>query len=176
MRSNVDFSPFYRSSIGFDRIFNLLENSGHLQGSEKWPPYDIAKLGEDSYRIVIAVAGFAEDELSITHEPNMLVVNGAKANGEEAQYLHHGLALRPFTLRFELADHVSVTGAQLDKGLLIIDLKKEIPEEMKPRRIAINADAGKKPAPKRIESHVAARRKPIGPTTALAKQELESRL
>ncbi|MBZ9606134.1 Hsp20 family protein [Phyllobacterium chamaecytisi] len=156
MRSNVDFSPFYRSSIGFDRIFNLLENSGHLQGSENWPPYDIVKLGEDSYRIVTAVAGFAEDELSITHEPNMLVVNGAKSNGEEVQYLHHGLALRPFTHRFELADHVSVTGARLENGLLVVDLKKEIPEEMKPRRIAINADPGTKPARKQVDNSVAA--------------------
>ncbi|RCW78625.1 Hsp20 family protein [Phyllobacterium bourgognense] len=156
MRSNVDFSPFYRSSIGFDRIFHLLENAGHLQASEKWPPYDIVKLGQDSYRIVIAVAGFAEVELSITHEPNMLVVNGAKPNGEEVQYLHHGLALRPFTHRFELADHVSVTSARLENGLLVVDLKKEVPEEMKPRRIAINADPGTKPARKRVEGSVAA--------------------
>ena len=121
--------------------------------AEKWPPYDIAKLGEDSYRIVIAVAGFAEDELSLTHEPNMLVVNGEKSNGEEVQYLHHGLALRPFSHRFELADHVSVTGARLENGLLVIDLNKEIPEEMKPRRIPIDAGTGKS---KRIEGNTAA--------------------
>jgi molecular chaperone IbpA len=156
MRTNLDFSPFYRSSIGFDRIFNLLENASLHQNGDNWPPYDIAKIGEDSYRIVIAVAGFGEGELSITHEPNMLVVSGAESENEEVQYLHHGLALRPFTRRFELADYVSVVGARLENGLLFIDLKKEIPEEMKPRRIAINADPAKKPASKHIEGDVAA--------------------
>lgn len=139
MRSNVDFSPFYRSSVGFDRIFNLLENSAQPQGVDKWPPYDIVKLGEDKYRIVIAVPGFTQDDLTITHEPNMLVVKGDKSGDEDFQYLHHGLALRPFLHRFELADHVSVTDARLDNGLLIVELKKEIPEEMKPRRIAISS-------------------------------------
>ncbi|QND64652.1 Hsp20 family protein [Mesorhizobium loti] len=156
MRTNLDFSPFYRSSIGFDRVFNLLENASPPQNGDNWPPYDIAKVGEDAYRIVIAVAGFSEDELTITHEPNLLVIEGAKAENEEVQYLHHGLALRPFARRFELADHVSVVGAKLENGLLVIDLKKEIPEEMKPRRVAINADPCKKPASKRIEGNVAA--------------------
>lgn len=154
MRTNMDFSPFYRSSIGFDRIFDLLEKSTPPQ-ADNWPPYDIAKLGEDTYRIIVAVAGFAEDELSITHEPNLLVINGAKTENGEVLYLHHGLALRPFDRRFELADHVSVVDAKLENGLLIIDLRKEIPEEMKPRRIAINADAGES-ASKRIKGNVAA--------------------
>jgi len=141
MRSNIDFSPFYRSSVGFDRIFNLLENSAHPQGTDRWPPYDIVKLGEDKYRIVIAVAGFSLDDLTITHEPNLLVVKGDKSGEEDLQYLHHGLALRPFSHRFELADHVSVTDARLDNGLLVIELKKEVPEEMKPRRISIGGAA-----------------------------------
>jgi molecular chaperone IbpA len=156
MRTNLDFSPFYRSSIGFDRIFHLLENASHPQNGDNWPPYDIAKLGEDSYRIVIAVAGFSEDELAVTHEPNLLVVTGAKTENEQIEYLHHGLALRPFNRRFELADHVSVTGAKLENGLLVIDLRKEVPEEMKPRRIAINADTGGKARSRRIEANVAA--------------------
>lgn len=151
MKANMDFSPFYRSSVGFDRIFDLLENASVPQ--DNWPPYDIAKVGADSYRIVIAVSGFAEDELTITHEPNMLVVNGAKAENDEVQYLHHGLALRPFVRRFELADHVTVDGAKLENGLLIIELKKEIPEEAKPRRITITGTTGK--ASKRIEGEVA---------------------
>ncbi|RUM95230.1 Hsp20 family protein [Pseudaminobacter arsenicus] len=155
MRTNMDFSPFYRSSIGFDRVFDLLEKASVPQNADNWPPYDIAKLTDDTYRIVIAVAGFGEDELTITHEPNMLMVNGAKAENEEVQYLHHGLALRSFARRFELADHVSVVSAKLENGLLIIDLKKEIPEEMKPRRIAINAAPAKK-STKRIEGEVAA--------------------
>ena len=152
MRTNLDFSPFYRSSIGFDRIFNLLENASPPQNADNWPPYDIAKLGEDTYRIVLAVAGFGEDELTITQEPNMLVIEGAKTENDEVQYLHHGLALRSFARRFELADHVTIVGAKLENGLLIIDLKKQIPEEMKPRRIAINVETDKKAPSKRIES------------------------
>ncbi len=155
MRTNLDFSPFYRSSIGFDRIFNLLENASPPQNADNWPPYDIAKLGEDTYRIVLAVAGFGEEELTITHEPNMLMIEGARTENDEVQYLHHGLALRPFARRFELADHVTIVGAKLENGLLIIDLKKEIPEEMRPRRIAINVETDKKAASKRIESAAA---------------------
>ncbi|WP_429811495.1 Hsp20 family protein [Ensifer sp. B1-9] len=153
MRTNLDFTPFYRSSIGFDRMFDLLENAS--LNADNWPPYNIVKLGEDAYRIVIAVAGFAEDELTITHEANMLVVNGAKSEDEEVQYLHQGLAVRPFARRFELADHVIVEGAKLENGLLVINLKKEVPEEMKPRRIAIQAEPTK-PASKQIESDKAA--------------------
>jgi len=155
MRTNLDFSPFYRSSIGFDRVFNLLENASPSQNADSWPPYDIAKLGEDTYRIVLAVAGFGEDQLTITHQPNMLVIEGVKTENDEVQYLHHGLALRPFARRFELADHVTIVGAKLENGLLIVDLKKEIPEEMKPRRIAINVETDKKAATKRIESAAA---------------------
>ena len=154
MRTNLDFSPFYRSSIGFDRIFDLLGNS--TLNADNWPPYDIVKLGEDAYRIVVAVAGFSEDELTITHEPNKLVVNGAKSENEEGEYLHQGLvAPRSFMRRFELADHVIVEGAKLDNGLLVINLKKEVPEEMKPRRIAIESEMAK-PASKQIEGDKAA--------------------
>ena len=154
MRTNVDFSPFYRSSIGFDRIFNLLENA-NPQNGDNWPPYDIAKVADDSYRITLAVAGCADGDLTITHEPNLLVVTGNRGRDENVQYLHQGLALRPFNRRFELADHVTVTRANLENGLLVIDLKKEIPEEMKPRRISIGAD-GKNPSSKTIEGKSAA--------------------
>ena len=154
MRTNVDFSPFYRSSIGFDRIFNLLENASPQNG-DNWPPYDIAKVADDSYRITLAVAGFGDGDLAITHEPNLLVVTGNRGRDEDVQYLHQGLALRPFSRRFELADHVTVTRANLENGLLVIDLKKEIPEEMKPRRISIGANA-KNSASKTIESKSAA--------------------
>lgn len=156
MRTNLDFSPFYRSSIGFDRVFNLLENTSLPQNGDNWPPYDIAKLGEDSYRIAVAVAGFGEEDLTITHEQNILLINGAKAEDDKVQFLHHGLALRPFSRRFELADYVSVTSAKLENGLLVIDLKKEIPEEMKPRRIAINAGAGRRLHQSGSKSSVAA--------------------
>jgi molecular chaperone IbpA len=155
MRTNLDFSPFYRSSIGFDRIFNMLENASAPQNADNWPPYDIAKLEEDAYRIVLAVAGFSEDELTITHQPNMLVIEGAKTETREVQYLHHGLALRSFARQFELADHVTIVGAALENGLLTIDLRKEIPEDMKPRRIPIVVETGRKAAAQRIESAAA---------------------
>ncbi|MCO5066493.1 MAG: Hsp20 family protein [Rhizobiaceae bacterium] len=148
MRHAFDFSPLYRSSIGFDRVFDLLENASRVTTVDNWPPYDIAKIGDDDYRITMAVAGFAENELSMTQEQNMLMVAGQKSGEEAGEYLHRGIAGRAFERRFQLADHVKVTGAELKNGLLTIDLKREIPEEMKPRRIEI---AGGKSAPK-IES------------------------
>lgn len=154
MRTDMDFSPFYRSSIGFDRIFDLLGQAAPSQNGDNGPPYDITKLGEDKYRIVIAVPGYGESELTVTHEPNMLVINGAKPE-TEVQYLHRGLALGHFVRRFELADHVKVDGAKLENGLLIVDLTRQIPEEMKPRQIAITAEAPGE-ASKQIEGDVAA--------------------
>lgn len=145
--------PFYRSSIGFDRIFDLLANA--RPNADNWPPYNIVKLGENAYRIAIAAAGFAADELTITHEANMLVVNGVKSEDEEVHYLHHALPVRPFVRRFELADHVIVEGAKLENGLLVITLRKEIPEETKPRRIAIETEMTKA-ASKQIEGDKAA--------------------
>ena len=153
MRTNLDFSPFYRSSIGFDRIFNMLENASAPQNADNWPPYDIAKLEEDAYRIVLAVAGFSEDELTITHQPNMLVIEGAKTETREVQYLHHGLALRSFARQFELADHVKVAQANLENGLLTIELEREIPEALKPRRIQIQEASPS--AAKQITAHTA---------------------
>jgi molecular chaperone IbpA len=145
MRTAFDFSPLYRSSIGFDRVFDLLENASRVTTVDNWPPYDIAKIGDDDYRITMAVAGFAENELSMIQEQNMLMVAGQKSGEETGEYLHRGIAGRAFERRFQLADHVKVTGAALKNGLLAIDLRREIPEEMKPRRIEI---AGSKPAPK----------------------------
>jgi molecular chaperone IbpA len=110
MRTAFDFSPLYRSSIGFDRVFNLLENASRLQAVDNWPPYDIARTDENSYRITIAVAGFAEGDLDITLEPNLLVVTGERKEEEGAEYLHHGLAGLRFARRFELADHMRVGG------------------------------------------------------------------
>jgi molecular chaperone IbpA len=147
MRTSLDFSPLYRSSIGFDRLFSLLENAD--QAVDHWPPYDIVRTGEDSYRIVMAVAGFRSDDLSITRQPNLLVVAGAKpgeAREDRGEYLHRGIAGRAFERRFELADHVEVTAASLENGLLSIALKRELPEAMKPRRIAINDARAEPPA------------------------------
>ncbi|UWU30804.1 Hsp20 family protein [Rhizobium sp. WSM1274] len=137
MRTNLDFSPLIRSSVGFERMLNALEAASRAETIDNWPPYDIVKTGEDEYRIAMAVAGFSQDELAIIHEQNMLVVSGQKANGEDVQYLHRGIAGRSFQRRFELADHVKVVDARLINGLLTIDLKREIPEEMKPRQIEI---------------------------------------
>jgi molecular chaperone IbpA len=140
MRTTFDFSPLFRSSIGFDRMLNALETASRVETIDNWPPYDIVRSGEDAYRISMAVAGFGQDELSITQEPNMLMVSGQKAGEDSGQYLHRGIAGRAFQRRFELADHVKVVGASLVNGLLTIDLKREIPEEMKPRRIEIAGD------------------------------------
>jgi molecular chaperone IbpA len=139
MRTTFDFSPLFRSSVGFDRLVNALEAASRVESIDNWPPYDIAKTGEDDYRITMAVAGFSEDELSVTQEQNMLLVAGKKSADENAQYLHRGIAGRSFQRRFQLADHVRVEGATLVNGLLTIDLLREIPEELKPRRIAISA-------------------------------------
>jgi molecular chaperone IbpA len=155
MRNEFDFAPLYRSSIGFDRVFNLLNNAQRVQAVDTWPPYNIVKAGDDDYRIVIAVAGFGEEDLSITHERNVLIIAGEKTDKEDAQYLHHGIAGRSFERRFELADHVKVSGASLKNGLLSVELKLEIPEEMKPRRIPIGSSEAqqveKQTAPLQIE-------------------------
>jgi molecular chaperone IbpA len=141
MRTAYDFSPLFRSSVGFDRIFDLLENATRVQAIDNWPPYNIEKVGEDQYRISMAVAGFSPDELNLTSQPNWLVVSGQKQGEESTQYLHRGIATRSFERRFELADHVKVKDARLENGLLTIELVREVPEEMKPRRIEVQAKA-----------------------------------
>lgn len=120
-------------------MLDALESASRLASIDNWPPYDIVKVGENDYRISMAVAGFTQDDLTITQEQNMLMVAGQKSDegGENGQYLHRGIATRAFQRRFELADHVKVVGASLVNGLLTIDLKRELPEELKPRRIAI---------------------------------------
>ena len=140
--ATFDFSPLFRSSVGFDRIFDLLERASNIEPIDNWPPYDIVKTGDDSYEVRMAVAGFMPDELDLTYEPNLLVVSGSKAAEDKGDYVHRGIATRSFARRFELADHVEVANASLDNGLLVIRLKREIPEEMKPRKIAVTlADA-----------------------------------
>lgn len=156
MRTTFDFAPLFRSSVGFDRMLDALESASRVAPIDGWPPYDIVKLGEDNYRISMAVAGFTEDDLTITQEQNMLMVGGQKADdGEEnGQYLHRSIASRAFHRRFELADHVKVVGATVVNGLLTIDLKRELPEEMKPRGIAIvSGEAMPKIEAKRTEAN-----------------------
>ena len=155
--ATLDFTPLYRSSIGFDRMLNALEAASRIESIDNWPPYDIVKTGADDYRVAMAVAGFSQDELTITQEHNMLLIVGQKSSGEDKQYLHRGIADRSFQRRFELADHVRVTGASLADGLLTVDLKREVPEEMKPRRIEIAAEmALLKSETKQIETDKAA--------------------
>jgi molecular chaperone IbpA len=134
-----DYSPFYRATVGFDRVFDLLDNVAGQASSNGYPPYNIEKAGENAYRIVMAVAGFAEAELNVTQKENELLVTGQTApNGEgEKQYLYRGIAGRNFERRFQLADYVVVTEANLADGLLSIALKRELPEALKPRRIEI---------------------------------------
>jgi len=145
MRTELDFAPLYRSSIGFDRVFNLLNNTQRLNPIDTWPAYDIVKTGEDDYRITMAVAGFGEGDLDITQERNVLVIKGGKADELQGEYLHRGIAGRSFERKFELADHVRVEGADLRHGLLTIALKREVPEAMKPRKIEIGVASSNEP-------------------------------
>lgn len=139
MATSYDYAPLFRSSVGFDRVFSLLENAQRARSINDWPPYDIVKTGEDSYRISIAVAGFAQEDLDITFQSNLLCVTGKKQDASADAYLHRGIAGRPFEHRFELADHVRVEGADLNSGLLSIELVREIPEALKPRKISIQS-------------------------------------
>jgi len=141
----LDFGPYVRSTIGFDRMFDLLENLPSRDLDDSYPPYNIEKTGDDTYRIVMAVAGFAPDELSAVTREGQLLVSGKHAERPGAQYLHHGIGARPFQRQFSLADYVQVTGATVDNGLLTIELKREVPEALKPRTITIGTSAGGKP-------------------------------
>ena len=143
---HVDFSPLYRSTVGFDRLFNMLDTVGQPDNGQTYPPYNIERTGEDAYRISMAVAGFGEDEISIEAHRNVLTVKGEKAeeSGEANEFLYRGIAARAFERRFQLADFVEVSGAELKNGLLHIELKRNIPDEMKPRKIEIARGDSKK--------------------------------
>ena len=135
-----DFTPLWRSTIGFDRLFDLLDETQRAT-EDNYPPYNIERLGEDRYQISLALAGFGPDEIAITAEQNVLTVEGRKADKEQREYLYQGISARPFRRQFNLADYVQVKGASFDNGLLRIELFREIPEAMKPRRIAIGGVA-----------------------------------
>lgn len=152
---HVDFSPLYRSTVGFDRLFNILDSLGQPEGGQTYPPYNIERTGEDSYRISMAVAGFSETEIDIEAHRNVLTVKGERTPeqaGEGSEVLYRGIAARSFERRFQLADHVEVNGANLKNGLLHIDLKRNVPEELKPRKIEIAAAQNKT---KQIEAKTA---------------------
>ena len=141
-----DLSPLYRSTVGFDRLFSLLDSMANVDNGQTYPPYNIERTGENAYRITMAVAGFGEGDLDIEAKHNVLTVKGERKEETEQegrQMLYRGIAGRAFERRFQLADHVEVTGATLENGLLHVDLVREIPEAMKPRRIAIGTGRGR---------------------------------
>ena len=141
--TTIDFTPIYRSSIGFDRLASMLEGALHAdKATNGYPPYDIEAIGDDCYTISLAVAGFTEDELDIQVERGVLTVKGKKSESDtNPNYLYRGIATRAFERKFNLADYIKITGARLQHGLLMINLEQEVPEAMKPRRIEINSDA-----------------------------------
>lgn len=151
----VDFAPLYRSTIGFDRLFSMLDNMNGSEQAQTYPPYNIERTGENTYRISMAVAGFSEDDLSIESKEHTLTVTGEKTEQESEngrEVLFRGIAARSFERRFQLADHVEIRAAELENGLLHIDLVREIPEAMKPRKIEIGKSVNKKGKIKQIEA------------------------
>lgn len=147
MRNILDFSPYRRSLIGFDHLFDLMENAIQLDTTGAYPPYDVEQRGDDAYRIRLAVAGFTAQQVDVTTHEGVLVVTGHKEEkNDEVKYLYRGIGADSFERRFQLADYVEVTGASLTDGVLEIDLKREVPEAAKPKKITI----GKAPEPKRI--------------------------
>ena len=145
--ASFDLTPFYRSTVGFDRVFSLLDSFGSEGGVPGYPPYNIERTGENAYRITVAVAGFSEPELSIVAKENTLTIKGEKQQKTEektGEVLYQGIAARAFERVFQLAEHVEVRGASLENGLLHVDLVREIPEAKKPRQIAINGNGGAK--------------------------------
>jgi molecular chaperone IbpA len=149
---NFDFSRLTRSTVGFDRVFDLLDSAfTTAQGDEGYPPFNIVKTGDTSYRIELAVAGFGPGDLSIVAQENVLTISGSKNASQQPLYLHHGIASRAFERRFNLADYVKVASANLINGLLTVDLVRQIPEAMRPRQIQI----GEQKQPEQIEQKAA---------------------
>lgn len=146
MRNAFDFAPYRRSTVGFDRLFDFLENASRVETGDNYPPFDIEKVSDDSYRITLAVAGFRQNEIDITARQNLLVITGRKAENrnKDGNFLHMGIATRAFERRFELADFVRVENAELRDGLLSIELVREIPEAMKPRKVEINGGSSQR--------------------------------
>lgn len=152
--NRFDFTPYRRSTVGFDRLFDLLESSARAPQGDNYPPFNLERIDDDNYRITIAVAGFKAEEIDITGLPNQLIVAGAKEASEQEgrEFLHMGIAARNFERRFQLADYIRVVDANLADGLLVIDLKREIPEALKPRKIAVNASKVASLEPRVIEA------------------------
>jgi molecular chaperone IbpA len=145
--TSFDFSPLFRSTIGYDRLARLVDSAARVDGGAlAYPPYNIEKTGEDTYRLTMAVAGFSESELDVTaHEGTMVVTGKAQDKDAEDRFLHHGIARRAFERRFSLADYIRVSGASLENGLLHVDLVREVPEAAKPRQIKIGTSEASRP-------------------------------
>ena len=168
MRTSFDFAPFRRSTVGFDRLFDMLENSSTGQAQENYPPFDLVRSGDNQYRIDLAVAGFKPDEIDVTAQQNVLVVSGSRSDQDQengADFIYRGIATRSFERRFGLADHIQVKGADLKDGLLLIELVREIPEAMKPKKIDIGGGADRR------EERSAIGGKPAAEQTVDAKAE-----
>ena len=143
MRTNFDFAPYRRSTVGFDRLFDFLETGSRSDAADSFPEFDIVRVGEDSYRVTLAVTGFRPDEIEIVAQQNLLTITGRHSDeGAAADYLHRGIVRRPFERRFQLADFVEVGNASTEHGLLTVELKRVVPEAMKPRRIEISDQTG----------------------------------
>ena len=153
MRTSFDFAPLWRSTIGFDHLADLVDSTLRQTNEDNYPPYNIERSGEDHYRISLAMAGFGPSDITVTAEQNAITIEGKKAETGAREYLYQGIAARPFRRVFNLADYVQVKEASFQDGLLIIDLVREVPEAMKPRRIAITSGA---PAASQIEQKKAA--------------------
>jgi molecular chaperone IbpA len=148
-----DFTPLWRSTVGFDHLFDLINNSQVPEAQDNYPPYDITRTGEDSYRISLAVAGFSADDIAITAQQNLLTVAGRHTQPATQEFIYQGISARPFERRFSLADHVEVEKAAFQNGLLCIDLVRRVPEAMKPRRVEISTAmpaSGKPERPKAV--------------------------
>jgi molecular chaperone IbpA len=155
MRTTYDFAPLWRSTIGFDRLFDLVDAAQQQAGTEdNFPPCTVERVGEDRYQISLAVAGFSPDEIEITAEQSVLTVEGRKAEKQQREFLYQGISSRPFKRQFNLADYVQVKGAAFDNGLLRIELVRELPETMKPRRISIAGSSASNV--RQIDGHAAA--------------------
>jgi molecular chaperone IbpA len=152
---DFDLTPIWRSTVGFDRLVDLIDDSLRLAGEDNYPPYNIARTGEDNYRISLALAGFKPEEITVTAEQNMLTVEGRKADKDDREYLYQGISGRPFRRHFNLADYIEVKGASFEDGLLQVDLVRELPEAMKPRRIAVKSGPSRG-EPQQIEQKQAA--------------------
>jgi molecular chaperone IbpA len=151
---NYDLTPLWRSTVGFDHLFDLLEDSGRWPDDNNYPPYNIERTGENSYRISLALAGFQPNEITVTAEQNTLTIEGRKTEKEDKNFIYQGISGRPFRRAFNLAEYVEVKGASFDAGLLRVDLVRELPEKMKPRQIAIQSGGAKERA--QIVDHKAA--------------------